>query len=88
METVFGLNFFVFCILVLVVVMYFTKGVRDEGFEDAKETFFGTSPGTNVQLEASRAPKEVDSDKAEIPVQHDILDSTEAGSFDAHYASA
>ena len=32
MNTVFGLNFFVFCIAALFVIMYFTKELRDEGF--------------------------------------------------------
>ena len=32
MNTVFGLNFFVFCIVGLFLIMYFTKELRDEGF--------------------------------------------------------
>ena len=32
MNTVFGLNFFVFCIAGLFLIMYFTKELRDEGF--------------------------------------------------------
>jgi hypothetical protein len=38
----FGLNFFVFCILTLAIVLYFTKEIRDEGFF--------VSPGTLDQL--------------------------------------
>lgn len=49
MSTVFGMNYFVFCILVLIVVLYFTKSIRDEGF-------FGMSPGTMDQLSSTRAP--------------------------------
>ena len=44
---VFGMNYFVFCILILIVVLYFTKEFRDEGF--------GMSPGTLVQLSSTRA---------------------------------
>lgn len=92
MDTVFGLNFFVFCIMVLVVVMYFTKGVRDEGFqgwkeekeEEKKEPFFGTSPGTMVQLEASRPPVDAHPDQD----ARDIMNMPESGSFDTHYASS
>jgi hypothetical protein len=49
MSTVFGLNYYVFCILVLLIVLYFTKNVRDEGF-------FGMSPGTLDQLSSTRVP--------------------------------
>lgn len=37
------MNYFVFCILMLIVVLYFTKDLRDEGF-------YGMSPGTMDQL--------------------------------------
>jgi len=29
---IFGINFILFCIVSLVIVLYFTKEVRDEGF--------------------------------------------------------
>ena len=32
MEKIFGLNFFVFCILILFVVLYFSKELRNEEF--------------------------------------------------------
>lgn len=50
MSTIFGMNYFVFCILVLVIVLYFSKSIRDEGF-------FGMSPGTMDQLASTRAPQ-------------------------------
>lgn len=58
MHTVFGLNFFVFCILALFLIMYFTKEIRDEGFfsEEAKEEPFGASPGTFDQLRSTSVP--------------------------------
>lgn len=31
---IFGINFYVFCIIILTVVLYFTKEVRDEGFKN------------------------------------------------------
>ncbi len=49
MATVFGLNYYVFCVIVLLIVLYFTKNVRDEGF-------FGMSPGTLDQLSSTRVP--------------------------------
>jgi hypothetical protein len=69
MEKILGLNFFVFSILVLFVVLYFSKEVRDEGFVvEAEEEMeksdrteaFGTSPGTMDQLASTRvvSPKE------------------------------
>ena len=42
---VFGINYFLFCIIVLFVVLYFTKEFRDEGF--------GVSPGTLDQLRST-----------------------------------
>ncbi len=39
MNKVFGLNFFVFCILSLAIVLYFTKEIRDEGFFVAPGVF-------------------------------------------------
>jgi hypothetical protein len=45
MRHVFGLNYFIFCILVLVFVLFCTKEMRDEGFDNT---------GALVQLAASR----------------------------------
>ena len=39
MKAVFGINFFVFCILTLAIVLYFTKEIRDEGFFVAPGVF-------------------------------------------------
>jgi hypothetical protein len=46
---VFGMNYFVFCFLVLTVVLFFTKEMRDEGF-------YGMSPGTLDQLRSTSVP--------------------------------
>lgn len=71
MHHVFGLNYFVFCFIVLTLVLFFTKEMRNEGFFELAgvidqldstrapmhdEGFFGTSPGTLVQLNASSVP--------------------------------
>jgi hypothetical protein len=47
MRSIFGLNYFVFCITALVLILYCTKDMRDEGFEFA---------GTMTQLASTRAP--------------------------------
>ncbi len=39
MNKVFGINFFVFCIGILAIVLYFTKEIRDEGFFVAPGVF-------------------------------------------------
>lgn len=49
MKSVFGLNYFVFCITALILILYCTKDMRDEGFEFA---------GTMTQLASTRAPSE------------------------------
>ena len=62
MNSVLGLNYFVFCILVLILVLFFTKDVRDEGFDSIKDKSikdnskekFGMSPGTLTQLASTR----------------------------------
>jgi len=57
MNSVLGLNYFVFCILVLILVLFFTKDVRDEGFDSIKDKSkekFGMSPGTLDQLASTR----------------------------------
>ena len=69
MQPVFGLNFFVLCFLVLIVVFYFSKEVRDGGlsgyslkasFGSNSEEAFGTSPGTVDQLASTRSPQVID----------------------------
>lgn len=59
MHSVLGLNYFVFCILVLVIVLFFTMNVRDEGFNNlinkmVNKEHFGMSPGTMDQLSSTR----------------------------------
>jgi hypothetical protein len=49
MHQVFGMNYFVFCFLVLALVLFFTKEIRDEGF-------YGMSPGTLDQLRSTSVP--------------------------------
>jgi len=68
---VFGINYFVFCFLVLALVLFFTKELRDEGFFEMAgvltqlnstrapmqgEGFFGMSPGTLTQLQSTSVP--------------------------------
>lgn len=49
MHRVFGLNYFVFCFIVLALVLFFTKEMRDEGF-------FGMAPGVMDQLRSTSVP--------------------------------
>ena len=56
MNSVIGLNYFVFCILVLILVLFFTMDVRNEGFNSISQSEnFGMSPGTLDQLSSTRA---------------------------------
>jgi hypothetical protein len=101
MHTIFGLNFFVFCILALIVILYFTNEIRNEGF--------GMSPGTMDQLASTNVPaivsepftaqdKVVDVNRKPDQDINDeiqknlekkaIMDMTEPGSFENKYASA
>jgi len=94
MEPILGMNYFVFCLLVLIVVLYFSKEIRDEGF-------FGMSPGTMVQLSSTRAPtlqgridvnRKPDQDmddqiQANLTAKA-LMDMTGPGETDHHYALA
>jgi len=100
MHTVFGLNYFVFCFLLLIVVLYFTKDLRNDGYlsnvEQVQERF--TSPGTPVQLASTRVDNRIDVNRKpdqdlEDEVQKRLTelalrDMTQAGSFTSDYASA
>jgi hypothetical protein len=63
MKNIFGLNYFVFCILVLALVLFFTKEMRDEGFFDntgalvqlASTEAFYDDTGALIQLESTEA---------------------------------
>jgi hypothetical protein len=65
MKDIFGVNYFAFCLIVLAVVLFFTKEMRDEGFFDntgaliqlaSTEAFYGMSPGTLTQLQSTSVP--------------------------------
>lgn len=87
------LGFFVFGLVVLVVVLYFSKSIRDEGF-------YGMSPGTLDQLQSTSLPetREADPTAREVEeqiqqnlVKRDITAMTETPSVedeDSTYASA
>lgn len=76
MKNIYGMNFFVFCILVLAVVLYFSKNVRDEGF-------FGMSPGTMDQLSSTRVVSEreqsIDDKIYNNLTRQGIINMTESG---------
>ena len=54
MKKVFGLNFFLFSLIALILVFYFSKQARDEGF--------GMAPGVMDQLSSTRVETEEDED--------------------------
>ena len=66
MRSIFGLNYFVFCITALILILYCTRDMRDEGFFVTSAVFdqlastsveeFGMSPGVMDQLNSTRAP--------------------------------
>ena len=96
MNDVFGLNYFVFCILVLVAIMYFTRQLR---YEVEGKEHFGTSPGTMDQLASTRAPftnpiKDVNArpdQELEDHIQKNLtskalMDMTDSGTFQSDFA--
>ena len=100
MRSVFGINYFVFCILVLAVILYFTKEIRDEGFFVSPGVFdqlasteaFGMSPGTMDQLDStrvvSRKEEEVDEAINDNLTRQGIINMTESGYKGSDYGMA
>lgn len=84
MNKVFGINFFIFCLLTLFVILYFSRNERDEGF-------FGMSPGTMDQLASTRVVSEQDQiidDKIyDNLTQQGIANMTESGYDDRDFDS-
>ena len=100
MNKVFGINFFVFCIATLAIVLYFTKEIRDEGFFDntgalvqlASTEAFGMSPGTMDQLSSTRVvskrEEDIDDEIYDNLTRQGIMNMTESGYKGSDYASA
>jgi len=89
-----GMHFFVVCILILFVVLYFSKEVRNEGFvvemEELEATVateeteaFGMSPGTMDQLSSTRVvsqqEQEVEKKLYDDLTKQGIANMTETG---------
>ena len=98
MKTVLGINFFVFCIVTLATVLYFTREIRNEGFFDntgalinlaSTEAFDNT--GALTQLESTRvvSKKEQDLDDKiyDNLTRQGIINMTESGYNGTDYAS-
>lgn len=99
MRSVFGINYFVFCILVLAVVLYFTKEIRDEGFDStgalvqlASSEAFGMSPGVMDQLSSTRVvskrDQDVDDQIYDNLTRQGIINMTESGYKGSDYENA
>jgi hypothetical protein len=100
MIRIFGMNFVVFGILALALVLYFTKEIRDEGFFDntgalinlASTEPFGMSPGTMDQLASTRAvsrnEEEIEDQLYDNLTLQGIINMTESGYKDTDYANA
>lgn len=97
MNDVFGLNYFVFCILVLVAVMYFTRQLRDEAFEveEKKENSVAMDKVPSAQVPSSQV-KDVNArpdQELEDQIQKNLTtkaltDMTESGTFQSDFAPA
>jgi hypothetical protein len=98
MNKVFGLNFFVFSILTLAIVLYFTREIRDEGFFDStgalvqlasSEGFDNT--GALTQLASTRVvsqrEEDIDDEIQNNLTRQGIINMTESGYKGSDYAS-
>jgi len=98
MKSVFGINFFVFCILALTVILYFTKEIRDEGFDNtgalvqlaSSEGFDNT--GALQQLSSTRVvskrEQDIDDGIYDNLTRQGIMNMTESGYKGSDFASA
>jgi hypothetical protein len=98
MKAVFGINFFVFCIGVLAIVLYFTKEIRDEGFFDStgaliqlESTEAFDNSGALTQLASTRVvsqrEEDIDDEIYDKLTRQGIINMTESGYKGTDYAS-
>lgn len=98
MNKVLGINFFVFCLLSLVIVLYFSREIRNEGFFDSTgalvqlastEGFDDT--GALTQLSSTRVvskrEQDVDDEIQNNLTRQGIMNMTESGYNGSDYAS-
>jgi hypothetical protein len=99
MNTVFGINFFVFCLGVLTIVLYFTKEIRDEGFfvspgvfDQLASTEGFDNSGALTQLATTRVvskrEEDIDDKIQDNLTRQGIMNMTESGYKGSDYASA
>ena len=96
MNDVFGLNYFVFCILALVAIMYFTRQIRDEAFEqeEKKEHKETIDPLKSTQDAFTNPIKDVNArpdQELEDQIQKNLtkkalMDMTESGTFQSDFS--
>jgi hypothetical protein len=98
MNKVFGLNFFVFCILTLAIVLYFTKEIRDEGFfvspgvfDQLASTEAFDNTGALTQLASTRVvsqrEEDIDDEIYNNLTRQGIINMTESGYKGSDFAS-
>jgi hypothetical protein len=74
MKSIFGVPYFAFCFIVLILVLVFTKDMRDEGF-------FGTAPSSILSQFASTSVPELQADGF-FDVGPGVMDQLESTSDD------
>ena len=97
MNDVFGLNYFVFCILALVAIMYFTRQLRDEAFEEEKKNQETKTeemdqppstqvPSSEVKDVNARPDQELEDHIQKNLTTKALMDLTESGTFQSDFA--
>lgn len=99
MERVYGMNLLLFGVLILGIVLFLTREIRNEGFYDntgaliqlASTEAFGMSPGTMDQLAStrvvSRREEEIDDHIYDNLTRQGIINMTESGYKGTDFAS-
>jgi hypothetical protein len=98
MKSIFEINFLMFSLFILVIVLYFSKEIRNEGFDNtgaliqlASSEAFVMSPGTMDQLAStrvvSRHEQDINDQIYDNLTRQGIINMTESGYKGTDYAS-
>jgi len=99
MNSVLGMNFFVFCFLALIVVFYFSKEARDNGLtghnvknpfgSDSAEAFEAGPPAAPKSKDPNRKPDQDLEDHIQAKLTSNAISNmSPSGSDDSGYAPA
>lgn len=99
MNNVFGLNFFVFCLVILVITLFLSMKFRNEGFDNTGALInlmstesFGMAPGVIDQMSSTRVlsnrEQAIDDKIYDNLTRQGLINMTESGYKESDFAKA